>query len=227
MNQNWRKGCAALALSAILQPGFLIAQEAQSAVKELEIAPKSSDAVAKRIIRPEVEAKLTQAQKLALLQKKVKYVFVLFQENRAFDFYFGTYPGANGLFSKSAAKTAGFIQPIVNTDGSVGTISPFKIPATITTTNGAIVPLYPADTDSVDHSHAGIDNDLDVDAENVPHNDRYALNAEGLTTKNGTIVSLTTGLPPVTPAYAGRKAEGRTGHGARRLRCSPGDVELR
>ena len=205
MNQYWRKGCAALALTAIMQPGFLIAQEAQSAVKELEIAPKSSDAVATKIVRPEAEARLTQAQKLALLQKKVKYVFVLFQENRSFDFYFGTYPGANGLFSQPAAKTAGFVQPIVNTDGSVGTISPFKIPTTITATTGATVPLYPADTDSVDHSHAGIDNDLDVDADNVPHNDRYALNAEGLTTKNGTIVSLATGLPATTPPTLAQK----------------------
>lgn len=38
-------------------------------------------------------------QRVALLRQKVKYVFVLFQENRSFDFYFGTFPGANGLFS--------------------------------------------------------------------------------------------------------------------------------
>ena len=43
-------------------------------------------------------APLTLQQKIALLQQKVKYVFVLFQENRSFDHYFGTYPGANGLF---------------------------------------------------------------------------------------------------------------------------------
>ncbi len=195
MNQYWRKSCAALALTAVLQPGFLMAQAAPAAFKDLEIAPRSSDAVARKTIRPELEAHLTDEQKLVLLKKKVKYVFVLFQENRSFDFYFGTYPGANGLFSKPASKTAGFTQPIVNTDGSVGTISPFKIPTTVTTAAGTTVPIYPADTASVDHSHAGIDNDLDIDADKVAHNDRYALNAEGLTTKNGTIVSLSTGLP--------------------------------
>jgi phospholipase C len=208
MTQYWRKGCAALALTAIMQPGFLFAQEAQSAVKVLEIAPKSSDAVAKKMISPEAEAKLTDAQKLALLQKKVKYVFVLFQENRSFDFYFGTYPGANGLFSKSAAKTPGFIQPIVNTDGSVGTVSPFRIPDSVTAPGNVTVPIYPADTASVDHSHAGIDNDLDVDADNVAHNDRYALNAEGLTTMNGTIVSKTTLLPPTAPPSLAQKQVG-------------------
>ena len=36
--------------------------------------------------------------KFELLRGRVKYVFVIFQENRSFDHYFGTYPGANGLF---------------------------------------------------------------------------------------------------------------------------------
>ncbi|WP_428484500.1 phospholipase C [Rhodopila sp.] len=136
---------------------------------------------------------MSRAEKLRLLQQKVKYVFVLFQENRSFDFHLGTFPGADGLFSKPASQTPGFVQPIVDTDGSVGTISPFLIPQTVTDVNGATVPLYPADTDSVDHSHKGLDNDLDVDAKGVTLSDRYALNAEGLTTKNGQIVSLTTG----------------------------------
>ncbi len=196
MNQYWRKGCATVALAAMVQPVFLIAQEASSQL--VETSPKSSEEVARHMVSPSVEAKLTEAQKLALLKKNIKYVFVLFQENRAFDFYFGTYPGANGLFSKPASQTPGFVQPIVNTDGTVGTISPFLIPATVTDVNGKTVQIYPADTASVDHSHAGMDNDLDVNAENIPQNDRYALNAEGLTTKNGTIVSLSTGLPATT-----------------------------
>jgi phospholipase C len=45
------------------------------------------------------ETKLTKEHKLALVRQKIKYVFVLFQENRSFDGYFGTYPGANGLTS--------------------------------------------------------------------------------------------------------------------------------
>jgi phospholipase C len=205
MNTYWRKGCAALALTAIMQPGLVIAEEGTSVAtgKSIVIAPRSSDEVAKHTIS--VEAKLTQAEKLALLKKKVKYVFVLFQENRSFDFYFGTYPGANGLFSKPAAKTAGFVQPIVNIDGSTTTISPFKIPTSVLAPGNVTVPIYPADTASVDHSHAGIDNDLDVDTDNTPHNDRYALNAEGLTTKDGQIVSLSTGLPATTPPTLAQK----------------------
>src|SRR5580698_10506545 len=61
------------------------------------------------------EPTLSQAREIALLRKHVKYVFVLFQENRSFDSYFGTFPGANGLFSQPAAQTTGFYQPIENT----------------------------------------------------------------------------------------------------------------
>jgi len=161
----------------------------------VEIAPPSGPEVQPYIRYPNLEQRLSHDEKLRLLRQKVKYVFVLFQENRSFDHYFGTFPGANGLFSKPAAATPGFVQKIVNTDGTVGTISPFLIPQTVKDVNGNTVPLYPADTDSVDHSHAGIDNSLDIDANKVALNDRYALNEEKLTTRNGQIVSSSTGLP--------------------------------
>lgn len=144
------------------------------------IAPRSSAAVQARVIAPAQEAKLTDAQKLALLRQKVKYVFVLFQENRSFDFYFGTYPGADGLFSQPESKTPGFVQPIVNTDGTVGTITPFRIPSSLTDVNGKAVPLYPSDTDSVNHSHTAFLQKIDLQ-NGVTMNDGYALAEEGIT----------------------------------------------
>ncbi len=174
----------------------------------VEIGPRSSDEVAVYTSNLSAEPNLTRQEKLLLLRKHVKYVFVLFQENRSFDFHLGTFPGADGLFSKSAKKTPGFIQPIVNTDGSVGTISPFLIPATVKDAKGNAVPLYPADTDSVDHSHAGMDNDLDVDGKGVTHNDRYALNEEGLTIVDGKIVSTSTKLPAAAPPTLVQKQRG-------------------
>lgn len=183
MNHWIKTGCASLMSGALLfQPLACAAEEAGNAapqVKLVEIAPKSSEIVARNIIPVEQEPVLTEAQKLALLQKHIKYVFVLFQENRSFDFYFGTYPGANGLFSKSAAETPGFNQPIVNTDGSVSLISPFKIPQSVTA-NGNTVLLYPEDTDSVNHGHAAIDEKLDLNADNVAQNDRYSFVEEAL-----------------------------------------------
>ncbi len=128
----------------------------------IQLGRPSSPAVAAQVLPLGSEPALTHDAKIALLRKQVKYVFVLFQENRSFDFHFGTFPGADGLFSQPASQTPGFTQPIVNADGSAGTISPFLIPQTITDVNGKTVPLYPADTDSVDHSHTGIDNSLDI-----------------------------------------------------------------
>ena len=50
---------------------------------------------------------LSTAQKIALLRQSVKYVFVMFQENRSFDHYFASYPGANGLFDASGNLITG------------------------------------------------------------------------------------------------------------------------
>jgi phospholipase C len=187
---RWLRTSTALAgMIGMSQPVGVFAQTSDA----VSIGPVSSPIVQQYTHEPTGEPPLSYADKLALLRQKVKYVFVLFQENRSFDFHFGTFPGADGLFSKSADQTPGFVQPIVDVDGSVGTISPFLITQTVTDVNGATVPLYPADTDSVDHSHTGIDNSLDVDSNGVARNDRYALNEEGLTTKDGQIVSLKTG----------------------------------
>ena len=153
---------------------------AQTAAPTVTIAPKSSAAVRAVTVDPTQEVSLTQAQKIALLKQKVKYVFVLFQENRSFDFYFGSYPGAHNLYSQPPSETPGFYQPIVNLDGSVGTIQPFRIPQTVVNTAGVTVPLYPADTDSVNHSHTGYLQKIDFTG-GVTKNDGYALTEEGLT----------------------------------------------
>jgi phospholipase C len=174
-----------MAAVLLLQPFSVLAEEKASMEKlnpkMVELAPRSSNDVARYTVRPETEPVLTSAQKLALLQKKIKYVFVLFQENRSFDFYFGTYPGAKGLFSQPASATPGMVQPLVDTTGKVINISPFLIPQTVTNTANATVNLYPEDTDSVNHGHTAIDAKLDLDAQHVAHNDRYAFTEEGLT----------------------------------------------
>lgn len=101
-------------------------------------------------LRP--EPALSYEELVNLIQQKIKYVFVIYQENRSFDSYFGTFPGANGLFSQPASQTPGFVQTIVNTDGSKGTISPFRIGPK----------EYAADTDDIDHSHARTVAKMDV-----------------------------------------------------------------
>jgi phospholipase C len=186
--QSWRTSCALLTTIGLLQPTLLLAAQ-----PEVTTGPRSSALVAGMQVPAASEPRLTAAAKIALLRQKVKYVFVLFQENRSFDQHFGTFPGANGLVP--GGNQPGYTQQIVNTDGTVGTISPFKIPLTIKDTDGNTVALHPEDTDSVDHSHTGIVNDEHL-VNGVTLNDRFALNAEGLTTDaDGNIVSRTTGAP--------------------------------
>lgn len=46
---------------------------------------------------------------IALVRKRIKHVFVIYQENRSFDSYFGSFPGAENLASP-LAQTNGFRQ---------------------------------------------------------------------------------------------------------------------
>ena len=186
--KEWVKaGCASLmGVALMMLPVTTLAQDGKNDEvadqrKIVEISPRSSDEVARYMHHMEDFPYLSHDQKLELLRKRIKYVFVLFQENRSFDFYFGTYPGARGLFSQPASDTPGFVQPIVKTDGTVGTISPFLIPQSVTDVNGKTVLLYPEDTDSVNHGHTAIDAKLHLDASHVAQNDRYAFTEEGIT----------------------------------------------
>ncbi|MBF6595505.1 MAG: phosphoesterase [Thermaceae bacterium] len=152
-------------LSSILLAGSLVGgllwatTQAQTQAADPALAPVQID--------PAQEPALSPDQEIALLRQKVKYVFVLYQENRSFDSYFGTFPGAEGLFSHPAAQTPGFYQPIINTDGSVGSIHPFRIgPA-----------QYAADTDDIDHSHSRIVSKMDLLGD-TSLMDRFALTEE-------------------------------------------------
>ncbi len=138
-------GATALGLVATL--GLVAAQAAP-----LRTAPTPD--VRAYLVPVAREPGLTAAQRLALVRRHIKYVFVLYQENRSFDSYFGTYPGADGIYSRPGVATPGFVQPILNTDGTLGTIGPFRIgPA-----------QFAADTDDVDHSHDILFRKMDIEA---------------------------------------------------------------
>lgn len=99
----------------------------------------------------------------ALLRQRIKYVFVIFNENHSFDNEFGTFPGANGLYSdgmkpRLAANTPGFTQTYKDAAGNTHTVQPFRLgPAQ----NSTVV-------DSVDHGHNGLAAKLAVNASGVP-----------------------------------------------------------
>jgi phospholipase C len=157
-------------------------------------------------------------QKIELLRKKVKYVFVIFHENESFDHFFGGYPGANGLFEAPkgftpANATPNFAQRYLDTSLNVKTISPFLMPQAVVGA-GKVIPIYPADEISVDHSHQGIANSLHVDpTTGISANDRYAMDQEGLTTNSsGNIVTKSGATPTAVTLAQAQKAEVNVSH---------------
>jgi len=144
------------------------------------------------------EYPLSTAQKIALLKQKVKYVFVLFQENRSFDHYFGTYPGAIGLqgtypgavaadtYSKPANQLSSYNSLIADvgtaSPTNYSTITPWLIPRTYKNVNGTTVNIYPEDTFSVSHAHSSYIYDFHADTATLSTtlNDGYALAQENL-----------------------------------------------
>jgi phospholipase C len=127
-------------MSGLLSTSLLVPALAQAAPDIAAPAPK---AAAPYIVQAAQEPRLSPEQMGALIRHHIKYVFVLYQENRSFDSYFGTFPGADGIYSRPAADTPGFAQPITGLSGTTRMISPFRIgPA-----------QYAADTDDIDHAH--------------------------------------------------------------------------
>jgi phospholipase C len=165
---------------------------------------------ARRDDRDDHRHKMSLQEKIALLRQHVKYVFVIFHENESFDHFFGTFPGANGLYAAPdgatpANRTASFVQKYLDTSGNVVTQTPFLMPQSVQVggygSGGAVVPVYPADLISVDHGHQGMANDLDM-VGGVALNDRYSMNQEGFTTNaSGQIVSAS-GTVPANPSLA-------------------------
>jgi phospholipase C len=109
------------------------------------------------------------AEDIEMLRRKVKYVFVIFNENRSFDHEYGTLPGVNGLYSdgkapRGPADTPGFTETYRDTNtGEIVTAQPFRVGPE---QNSTI-------KDSTDHSHAGLAPKLDVQ-NGVPQMDRFA-----------------------------------------------------
>jgi len=150
-----------LATALCSQP--VLAQQAPAALVTPQPAPSAA-------IAPFVTAiaATNRDETIRLLRQKVKYVFVVFNENRSFDHLFGTFPGANGLYAdqngpRDAAHTLGSTQSWTDDNGQSHTITPFRIGPD----ENATV------SDSVDHSHPGLARKLHV-VDGKPTMDQFA-----------------------------------------------------
>ncbi|WGV26529.1 phospholipase C [Halotia branconii] len=152
--------------SAIAQDSSL--QEPSQPDSNVTTQPDVTPDVAKYLNNAGKEPKLPPKILTRLLQQRIKYVFVIFNENHSFDNEYGTLPGINGLYSdgqkpRSPAKTPGFTQTYTDVNGMTIKVQPFRIGPE---QNATVV-------DSVDHSHTGLANKLHV-VNGKPQMDQFA-----------------------------------------------------
>jgi phospholipase C len=135
--------------------------------------PDPAPAVSRYAFDPASEPAITRNEVIRRLRRKVKYVFVIFNENHSFDNEFGSFPGANGLYSdgrkpRDPAHTPGFIETYKDTNGQTVTVTPFRIGPDQNATF----------TDSVDHQHPGLAAKLHV-VDGKPMMDGFAAEEYG------------------------------------------------
>ncbi|HEX4767105.1 MAG TPA: alkaline phosphatase family protein [Lichenihabitans sp.] len=133
--------------------GSALAQDAPTPTPPalVHLQPDPGADIAPYVVDPARDPQVSRDAMIAALRKKVKYVFVVFNENHSFDNEFGTFPGANGLFSDGLAPrdpdhTPGFVQHYKDHTGTELTLTPFRIGPE---QNSTFI-------DSVDHSHKGL-----------------------------------------------------------------------
>jgi phospholipase C len=159
-------------LSLMLGLGFTPALISAKAEPLVDQQPDPDSEIAPHVTNPVTDAALSKVPEIVkLLRKKVKYVFVIFQENRAFDQMFGTFPGAHGLFSQPEKDTPGFTQYIQDTDGNFITIQPFRI--------GQAQDAW--DIDDMSHSHTPLLEKMNI-TNGVAQMNNYGLVEEELHT---------------------------------------------
>jgi len=169
----FRKSSLALAVAAsLLQFSFILSAFAQTLPQDkssschdkmqkhpaVTAQPDVGPDVARYFNDPDKDPELSQEAIVKMLRQRIKYVFVIFNENHSFDNEYGTFPGVNGLYSdglgpRAAWNTPGFTQTYTDVNGLTVTVEPFLIgPAQ----NASVV-------DSVDHSHIGVATKIHVD----------------------------------------------------------------
>ena len=186
-------------LASLLLPGLLLYAQDKDKGKNFQ------DEVKKYHISN--EPRISHDELVKHLREKVKYVFVLYQENRSFDSYFGTFPGAEGLFSHPPGQTLGFTQYFLDIDEKTAIpIQPFRIGPFDTcpksTVNGKLSPLtcYAADTEDVDHSHVRIVAKMDVQ-NGVAKMDQFAANEQAKAIGQGKTALTAKQMGELTMAY--------------------------
>jgi len=162
MHRTMRRMMTGTSLAALCGAHLAMAQPLVTA------QPDPGPAIAPYVVDPATDPAPARDELIRELRSKVKYVFVIFNENHSFDNEYGTFPGADGLYANSAgprdaAHTPGFVQNYTDVAGNQVSVLPFRIGPQ---QNATFV-------DSVDHTHPGFAAKLDV-VDNTAKMDGFA-----------------------------------------------------
>ncbi len=143
----------------------------QQAIPSVTAQPDVGPDIRPYFNNPATDPELSQSAMVKLLQAKIKYVFIIFNENHSFDNEYGTFPGVNGIYSdglkpRSPFNTPGFHQAYVDgVTGETVTVQPFRIGPEY---NSSVI-------DGADHTHQAVAEKIDVDsATGVAKMDHFA-----------------------------------------------------
>lgn len=159
----------------------------------------------------------TAAQVDRLLAARIKHVFVIYQENRSFDSEFGTFPGANGVWS-AQARSHGFRQVDPVTHESV---TPFRItdPDVYYQSNGRHAQLAGMNGDRMDRFVAAQGSAVLHYEKNATPAQRFSVGAESMSHIDCDTI-------PYLWAYAKRFALFDNFYQALRAPSTPSNIEI-
>jgi phospholipase C len=131
---------------AVVQPLEKIAEAAVSmdTLRVVKAGYKTANCLMTNLIQDSLIIYLTPTTvDLSAARAKIKHIIVIMQENRSFDHYFGTYPGADGFPMSNGAFSVCVNDPITGQ-----CVKPFHDTANV---NAGGPHGYPADTMDIDH----------------------------------------------------------------------------
>lgn len=100
---SWLVACAApLSAQPVVQT---VVVQQTVVVTAVPAAPQAPAPTAASGSTPSPASAPVTSNQLSLLRDKIKHVIVIMQENRSFDTYFGTYPGADGIPMQNGVPT--------------------------------------------------------------------------------------------------------------------------
>ncbi len=150
---------------AVVGMAIAVVAAAAQAGSAVSLQPPGGPATGVPLLAPASDPQLPVSALQLLLRQRIKYVFVIFNENHSFDSEYGTFPGVNGLYADGVQRrdAPGIEQRYTDLDGAPVRVRPFRLGPE---RNGNVV-------DSVDHSHRGLARKLDV-VDGTPRLDGFA-----------------------------------------------------